>query len=424
MASLANIVYDTAQVNDPPADDDAYQNGHATSETSRDHPTSPRPPSLKLVFKNPLPLDLDSGGLKSTPKTVPDSRHSYYGSPSLTPAARTGPPRSLSYNYTIPSSFSSHSYDNHNNGDILEEPRQPCVFTDNGIRDDPSAYDLTPRETQFRGPLDTILPEQRDGEREAADRRVKRKETSRWDDFKSRWLPDTHTGSPSEETSVVDWGKERERNNAHSNARPLSRRVSSAVASGSGSSPGLVRSVSMSTQDKSKERERQDTQTQESKSPSMGWSRLRFLLPRLVSPTLKERVPSTVTPRGVNITDELIVGGLSVLMLRLWFERDERDRRRVPVLLHRLRIRISDSIHPLHGAHSVFRIECEYANGAMRWVIYRQLRDFLSLHAHYAVSNAYNRNIENLPEFPRTSRSLSTSVFVYEVLDDCRYSLL
>jgi phospholipase D1/2 len=134
----------------------------------------------------------------------------------------------------------------------------------------------------------------------------------------------------------------------------------------------------------------------------MGWNRLRFLLPNVVSSTPKEPPPSAVHG-GVNITDELTVGGLSALILRLWFERDERGRRRVPILLHRLRIRVSDSLHPLHLSHSVFRIECEYANGAMRWVIYRQLRDFVALHAHLAVSNAYNRNIEHLPEFPRTS---------------------
>jgi phospholipase D1/2 len=163
---------------------------------------------------------------------------------------------------------------------------------------------------------------------------------------------------------------------------------------------------------KGKERERQDTH--ESKSPSAGWSRLRFLLPQMMLSSPKEPTSSAVTPGNVSITDELIVGGLSALILRLWFERDERGRRRVPVLLHRLRIRISDSLHPLHEAHSVFRIECEYANGAMRWVIYRQLRDFLSLHAHYAVSNAYNRNIEKLPEFPRTSRSLGVGESAYK----------
>ncbi|KAI0036483.1 hypothetical protein K488DRAFT_41109, partial [Vararia minispora EC-137] len=110
-----------------------------------------------------------------------------------------------------------------------------------------------------------------------------------------------------------------------------------------------------------------------------------------------------VAPINVNITDELMASGLSAILLRLWFERDERGRRRIPVLLHRLSIRISDSLHPTHGAQSVFRIECEYANGAVRWVIYRQLRDFLSLHTHYAVSNAYNRNVDTLPEFPKTS---------------------
>ena len=36
-------------------------------------------------------------------------------------------------------------------------------------------------------------------------------------------------------------------------------------------------------------------------------------------------------------------------------------------------------------------------------MLYRQLRDFVSLHTHYRVSNAYNRNIEAMPDFPITS---------------------
>jgi len=39
----------------------------------------------------------------------------------------------------------------------------------------------------------------------------------------------------------------------------------------------------------------------------------------------------------------------------------------------------------------------------MRWVIYHQLHDFVSLHTHFTVSNVYNRNIEKLPEFPQMS---------------------
>ncbi|TFK73598.1 phospholipase D [Pluteus cervinus] len=136
------------------------------------------------------------------------------------------------------------------------------------------------------------------------------------------------------------------------------------------------------------------------------WSRLRSLIPAVVHATLSQLqppTPSAVAPPSVNITDELITGGLSTLMLRLWLERDEKGHRRIPILLHRLRIRISDSLHPMHDQKTVFRIECEYANGAARWVVYRTLRDFLSLHGHYAFSKVYNRNVEDLPDFPKTS---------------------
>ena len=135
------------------------------------------------------------------------------------------------------------------------------------------------------------------------------------------------------------------------------------------------------------------------------WGRLRSLLPAIAHQARQETRPgqSAVQATVVNITDELITGNLSALMLKLWFERDEKGHRRIPVLLHRLRVRISDSLHPLGGNKAVFRIECEYANGAARWVIYRQLRDFISLHNSYRLSNAYNRNIDALPEFPWSS---------------------
>ncbi|KAH7340733.1 hypothetical protein B0J17DRAFT_694350 [Rhizoctonia solani] len=111
---------------------------------------------------------------------------------------------------------------------------------------------------------------------------------------------------------------------------------------------------------------------------------------------------SSVAP--VSVTDELLMGGLGVLLLQMFFERDDQDRRRVPILLHHLKIRVSDSINPLNGHHAVFRIECEYANGAARWVIYRQLRDFISLHGHYRVASVYLRGDQPLlPEFPKTS---------------------
>ncbi|KAI0084789.1 phospholipase D [Irpex rosettiformis] len=150
-----------------------------------------------------------------------------------------------------------------------------------------------------------------------------------------------------------------------------------------------------------KDHDREEHNVETTTAPK--WGRLRSLIPHLAQQRREQAAkgPSVVAPQSVNITDELLVGGLSTLMLRLWFERDEKGHRRIPVLLHRLRIRVSDSLHPLHGNKAVFRIECEYANGAARWVVYRQLKDFLSLHTHYTISNAYNRNVDALPDFPR-----------------------
>lgn len=63
---------------------------------------------------------------------------------------------------------------------------------------------------------------------------------------------------------------------------------------------------------------------------------------------------------------------------------------------------MTDSIYPLHDKHAVFRIELEYGDGAVKWVIYRELKDFVNLHAHYRVANL-RQGIEKFPAFPRTS---------------------
>ncbi|TFK27984.1 phospholipase D [Coprinopsis marcescibilis] len=141
------------------------------------------------------------------------------------------------------------------------------------------------------------------------------------------------------------------------------------------------------------------------------WGRLRSLLTGENGVGAPSPVPksSSAVPPDVNIIDELITGGLCSQMMTLWFEKDEKGHRRVPVLLHRLRLRITDSLHPLHKTKTVFRIECEYANGAARWVVYRELKDFLRLHSQMKVINAIKgasslgEDTERLPPFPKTS---------------------
>ncbi|KAH6912810.1 hypothetical protein BKA70DRAFT_1370288 [Coprinopsis sp. MPI-PUGE-AT-0042] len=140
------------------------------------------------------------------------------------------------------------------------------------------------------------------------------------------------------------------------------------------------------------------------------WNRLRTLLGHLRDEGAGQRPAKLVVSPNVNITDELITGGLAPLLPKLWFERDDKGQRRIPILLHRLRLKITDSLHPMHKTKSVFRIECEYANGASRWVVYKELKDFVALHSQYTFAHAANnlgslgsRLHEDLPEFPTTS---------------------
>ena len=320
-----------------------------------------------------------------------------------TPSRRTGPPRSISYNYSIAGSHPTSRANSHEEHEIEEYPSIRLPSSESGEEwEDPDpdhAGDFLPAMSPFRGALEYQDPEQREKEREMVEKRQRRRDSYFHDVFNpSRWISD----SPKEEhapgpaltavsSEVDDVLSQRAFSHRHARSPTMLSQTPSAVSS---PLPATRRTKSLS------HIERENSV----KSPSAPkWGRLRSLLPHIAAQS-KEHAPapaSEVVSPQVNITDELIAGGLSTLMLRFWFERDEKGHRRVPLLFHRLRIRISDSLHPLHGSKAVFRIECEYANGAARWVVYRQLREFLSLHTHYTFANAYSRNIETLPDFPR-----------------------
>ena len=300
-----------------------------------------------------------------------------------TPAARTGPPRSLSF-LTPSLSFPAHLSDK--------------------------------EDQEFRGAL-----EYHDGRKSKSRRdtsNLKEKSSTEECNPKIRF----HGSSRDEIQTMGSHLPEPESSSNQLETHPLPH--SSATVRNSASYRTAIRRAfsapyhtTQSPSDKGKQKE-EDKDKEKEKDTSHGsakWAKLRSLLPHIVYHNQSiEPGPSVITSNTVNITDELITGGLSTLMLRLWLERDEKGRRRVPVLLHRLRIRVSDSIHPLQQQKSVFRIECEYANGPARWVIYRELRDFVSLHAHYTVSNVYNRIKEELPEFPMTStRLIFMSLFLF-----------
>lgn len=121
--------------------------------------------------------------------------------------------------------------------------------------------------------------------------------------------------------------------------------------------------------------------------------------------------PAKVDVGAPSMTNEMLAGQLPVMILKTWLDRDDEGHRAVPVLLGNLRFRIGDSVSVRSSGRNsgkeLFKIECEYGDGAIKWVIYRDLRDFVSLHTHYKTANFGHRvtrsNVRHvdIPEFPR-----------------------
>ncbi|KAI9061357.1 phospholipase D [Trametes sanguinea] len=370
--------------NKPP--DDQHQNQQEEPHTTRERTSHPPSPTTKTHFSTAKPLVDDSQRRPRRGLSISTTR-GYISQPG-TPQQRTGPPRSISYNYSLSSAhghgISPSTSRQHDDGSQAEE-------------DPDRTYDFPPATSPFRGALEYGSPELREREREIAERKHKRRESyfpEVWNPMK--WLTESPKGSPKPDDSHFSFHRSRTdvgHRSRDSEGEPAAEPSNPASPQSPTTAHRLRQSRSMPHMDN------------EARSPAAPkWNRLRSLIPHIAGQAKTQTpAPSAVVSPNVNITDELITGGLATLMLRLWFERDDRGHRRVPALFHRLRIRVSDSLHPLHGNKAVFRIECEYANGTVRWVVYRQLREFLSLHGHYTLSNAYSRNIETLPEFPLTT---------------------
>ncbi|KAG1822931.1 uncharacterized protein BJ212DRAFT_1331537 [Suillus subaureus] len=318
--------------------------------------------------ESPIPISPTGSPLRTPKATLPD-----------TPSNRTGPPRSLSFTFSHPSSSSVPRQT------LLNGQREYSDIFENDLGDrGKTSFQINSSSSSFRGAFE-LSPSLG---KVSTDKKGKARESRVFDQFHDSPLEErSNSMFPEPPNTIIEEEEEKiER-------KPMSRHQTiGPIRKSTDPPPGDL------------QRSQSHPPRVDSKKPgtSARWSKLRGLLPYVVR-TGQPALHSVVTSNEVNITDELITGGLSTLMLRLWFERDEKGHRRIPVLLHRLRIRISDSLHPMQTHKAVFRIECEYANGAVRWVVYRQLRDFFSLHAHYTLSNAFRTQKDVLPEFPRTS---------------------
>ncbi|GAA5927466.1 uncharacterized protein JCM15063_005909 [Sporobolomyces koalae] len=117
----------------------------------------------------------------------------------------------------------------------------------------------------------------------------------------------------------------------------------------------------------------------------------------------KQKARQGAALSGHELISELTTGVLPLVLIKMAvMDRDERGDHRIPILMNYLKLRITDSVYPFHDRHAIFRIELEYGDGAVKWVIYRELKDFVNLHAHYRVANL-RLGVDKFPAFPKTS---------------------
>ena len=104
---------------------------------------------------------------------------------------------------------------------------------------------------------------------------------------------------------------------------------------------------------------------------------------------------------NIPLLDLLVTGTPAGLIMAARFQRDERNKRRVPVLFNQLSITVTDSIRK--KGHIIFRIEMQYGTGpdCMHWVVYRDYRDLANLHSRYRLAGVHPRSRPlKLPPFP------------------------
>lgn len=121
--------------------------------------------------------------------------------------------------------------------------------------------------------------------------------------------------------------------------------------------------------------------------------------------------------KSAELMAELLAGSPAALFFASMYQRDENGRRKIPVLLEQLKIRITQSQTKESESgdrHMIFTIELEYGNGASRmtWTIHRTVGDFLNLHAKYKLQSQtdrfklkgdQDRNRAKMPHFPRSA---------------------
>lgn len=120
----------------------------------------------------------------------------------------------------------------------------------------------------------------------------------------------------------------------------------------------------------------------------------------------KKKVGPEEYIKSAELISELQSGVAAAIVLASQFQRDERNLRRVPVLLEQINVKITEITQSSSHSRSKYKIDLEYGSGPARltWSVTKDYKDFTMLNTRLKASNFQPMSLSykgNLPKLPR-----------------------
>lgn len=128
-----------------------------------------------------------------------------------------------------------------------------------------------------------------------------------------------------------------------------------------------------------------------------------------------QNVPQIDYDKSTELVTELLAGAPAAIVFSSSFQRDEKNLKRIPVLLEQIKFQLTDTSESAKVKNRKYRLDLEYGSGPARltWTIHKEYKDFWMLHNRlktmpFQGANPFF-NKTNLPKFPTKHRYTNRS---------------
>ena len=127
----------------------------------------------------------------------------------------------------------------------------------------------------------------------------------------------------------------------------------------------------------------------------------------------KEKEPSSQDyEKSTELITELSAGAPAAIILASSFQRDEKNLKRIPVLMEQIKFKLSDISQNVSEKNRKYRLDLEYGSGPARltWTLFKEYKDFWLLHTRlktisFQQGNPFLMKSNRLPKFPTRHRA-------------------